>query len=368
MSAMRRVGRPSTGRARRDLHRQQRGHHGADRHAQQLGHEAGLRQRDRHFVGRAARAAGVARVGPDVERAGHARRSRNVAEAGTMKVPTSFLPGPSPTRSRTTWASRRRPSACHEAFTEALGSLSTASCVGAAGARRAVELPRARALLAGAQHPQADEHHGRHHDDHRQDSVLVHASDSAGQAPLGVGRRRRQLRKGWSGCRDSNPGPPAPQAGALARLRYIPFEPFYSRRRRVTAVPRRDFAAGAPLAVGAASATAHWRRAVPRRRLALQPLQRPRSRVPRPLVDDRSPDRRRDAVFRGGRPRDGDGRRQASPFDVYQLPDSQDALDVRAAGKSGGLRPWPGRDQGTPPPRSAALKAAADDSGRRQRP
>ena len=28
--------------------------------------------------------------------------------------------------------------------------------------------------------------------------------------------------KVWSGCRDSNPGPPAPQAGALARLRYIP--------------------------------------------------------------------------------------------------------------------------------------------------
>jgi hypothetical protein len=27
----------------------------------------------------------------------------------------------------------------------------------------------------------------------------------------------------WSGCRDSNPGPPDPQSGALARLRYIPF-------------------------------------------------------------------------------------------------------------------------------------------------
>ena len=26
----------------------------------------------------------------------------------------------------------------------------------------------------------------------------------------------------WSGWRDSNPRPPAPQAGALARLRYIP--------------------------------------------------------------------------------------------------------------------------------------------------
>ncbi len=25
-----------------------------------------------------------------------------------------------------------------------------------------------------------------------------------------------------SGCRDSNPGPPAPKAGALAGLRYIP--------------------------------------------------------------------------------------------------------------------------------------------------
>ena len=28
--------------------------------------------------------------------------------------------------------------------------------------------------------------------------------------------------KNWSGCRDSNPGPPDPQSGALARLRYIP--------------------------------------------------------------------------------------------------------------------------------------------------
>ena len=26
----------------------------------------------------------------------------------------------------------------------------------------------------------------------------------------------------WSGCRDSNPGPPAPKAGALAGLRYTP--------------------------------------------------------------------------------------------------------------------------------------------------
>ena len=40
---------------------------------------------------------------------------------------------------------------------------------------RAVELARAGALLAGAQHPQADEHHGGNHDDHRQDAVLVHA-------------------------------------------------------------------------------------------------------------------------------------------------------------------------------------------------
>ena len=31
----------------------------------------------------------------------------------------------------------------------------------------------------------------------------------------------RKLKK-WSGCRDSNPGPPDPQSGALARLRYIP--------------------------------------------------------------------------------------------------------------------------------------------------
>src|SRR5437867_4131224 len=26
----------------------------------------------------------------------------------------------------------------------------------------------------------------------------------------------------WSGCRDMNPGPPAPKAGALSGLRYIP--------------------------------------------------------------------------------------------------------------------------------------------------
>jgi hypothetical protein len=26
----------------------------------------------------------------------------------------------------------------------------------------------------------------------------------------------------WSGCRDLNPGPPAPKAGALTKLRYIP--------------------------------------------------------------------------------------------------------------------------------------------------
>ncbi len=28
--------------------------------------------------------------------------------------------------------------------------------------------------------------------------------------------------RNWSGCRDLNPGPPAPQAGALARLRHSP--------------------------------------------------------------------------------------------------------------------------------------------------
>jgi hypothetical protein len=31
----------------------------------------------------------------------------------------------------------------------------------------------------------------------------------------------------WSGCRDLNPGPPAPQAGALARLRHSPNSLFY---------------------------------------------------------------------------------------------------------------------------------------------
>ena len=31
----------------------------------------------------------------------------------------------------------------------------------------------------------------------------------------------------WSGRRDLNPGPPAPQAGALARLRHGPNAPFY---------------------------------------------------------------------------------------------------------------------------------------------
>jgi hypothetical protein len=31
----------------------------------------------------------------------------------------------------------------------------------------------------------------------------------------------------WSGCRDLNPGPPAPQAGALARLRHSPNASFY---------------------------------------------------------------------------------------------------------------------------------------------
>ena len=35
---------------------------------------------------------------------------------------------------------------------------------------------------------------------------------------------------GWSGCRDLNPGPPAPQAGALARLRHSPNYLFYRTR------------------------------------------------------------------------------------------------------------------------------------------
>jgi hypothetical protein len=29
----------------------------------------------------------------------------------------------------------------------------------------------------------------------------------------------------WSGCPDSNRGPPAPKAGALTKLRHIPLEP-----------------------------------------------------------------------------------------------------------------------------------------------
>ena len=53
----------------------------------------------------------------------------------------------------------------------------------------------------------------------------------------------------WSGCRDSNPGPPAPQAGALARLRYIPIG------RGVVACPHL------------------WRDALPRSRFA-EPLRR----------------------------------------------------------------------------------------------
>ena len=41
-------------------------------------------------------------------------------------------------------------------------------------------------------------------------------------APLGT--KDLRLREGliWSGQRDSNPRPPAPKAGALARLRYAP--------------------------------------------------------------------------------------------------------------------------------------------------
>ena len=45
----------------------------------------------------------------------------------------------------------------------------------------------------------------------------------------------------WSGCRDSNPGPPDPQSGALARLRYIPIPP---PRPRATVIQSRFGAAG----------------------------------------------------------------------------------------------------------------------------
>ena len=40
--------------------------------------------------------------------------------------------------------------------------------------------------------------------------------------PSAVENSWQTARENWSGCRDSNPGPPDPQSGALARLRYIP--------------------------------------------------------------------------------------------------------------------------------------------------
>jgi hypothetical protein len=66
------------------------------------------------------------------------------------------------------------------------------------------------------------------------------------ERPLGDRQNALKGKKGkWSGCRDLNPGPPAPQAGALARLRYIPIENDSSAR-----FTKRD---GAPRSSGGSS-------------------------------------------------------------------------------------------------------------------
>jgi hypothetical protein len=51
--------------------------------------------------------------------------------------------------------------------------------------------------------------------------IACHASLTLGALVGASGCIANGLKK-WSGWRDSNPRPPDPQSGALARLRYIP--------------------------------------------------------------------------------------------------------------------------------------------------
>src|SRR5205823_639837 len=62
-------------------------------------------------------------------------------------------------------------------------------------------------------------------------SATLLLNENAGGKP--ARERRERFGEGWSGRRDSNPRPPDPQSGALARLRYVPMGTILLRRTEV---------------------------------------------------------------------------------------------------------------------------------------
>ena len=88
--------------------------------------------------------------------------------------------------------------------------------------------------LPASHGPQAQEHNRNNDNDDGNHTVFIH-SEFWKEKVTGRWVNRRK----WSGCRDSNPGPPAPQAGALARLRYIPMSTTFDIRRATPFARRR---------------------------------------------------------------------------------------------------------------------------------
>src|SRR5262249_7868246 len=66
----------------------------------------------------------------------------------------------------------------------------------------------------------------------RELTIAVSAGQDARASRLDPESKGEQVRetriRNWSGRRDSNPRPPDPQSGALARLRYVPMRRLYS--------------------------------------------------------------------------------------------------------------------------------------------